>query len=169
MKLQLTSVYPWFPVSGLVWGWEWFPVSVQLLGSLIETTCQQICVQCGWGESQGPVFCSNVTECRKLHGKRRKINMLMFDVNSKVCLLLGRLGECMNWSTGLLQAGQDKTRKRTRGNISDGTICLVTFLLVSSSLTLHEWINRIEWGKILNLYIKFSRINPSETASKFLC
>ena len=92
----------------------------------------------------------------------------MFDVSSKVCLL-GRLGKCMKGSTGLLQEGQDKkkdkTRKRTRRNISGGKICSVIVLLVSSNLTLHVWINRIEWGKILNLYIKFSRMDPSETAS----
>lgn len=34
----------------------------------------------------------------------------MFDVNSKVCLLLGRLGKGMEGSTGLLQEWQDKEK-----------------------------------------------------------
>lgn len=62
----------------------------------------------------------------------------MFDVSSKVYVLLGKMGKSINWSTGLLQAGQDKTRKRTRGNIGNGKICLATLVFVSSNLTLQE-------------------------------
>lgn len=40
--------------------------------------------------------------------------MLRFNLNSKVCLLLGRLGKNMNWSTGILQAGQDKEKNKKK-------------------------------------------------------
>lgn len=38
----------------------------------------------------------------------------MFDVNSKVCLLLGRLGKCMEGRIGLLQEGQGKEKNKRK-------------------------------------------------------